>query len=95
MSLAGKAIVGVLKRKALKSATSWLGGLTAAAGGAAVIDPELVQLIPENARGYVMIAVGVLVILGRHRGEIIAAYAQLRAEVKAAVDAAEKAGGTD
>jgi hypothetical protein len=90
MSLTGKAIVGVLKRKATKSVTSWLGAATAAGGGALALDPELLNAIPENVRGYVMLAIGVGVILARHRQEIFELYAKLRAELKAAVDAAEK-----
>jgi hypothetical protein len=90
MKLLSKAIGRVLVTTATKSVTSWLGAAVVGTGTAAAIDPELLDLIPEHARGYVIAAIGLGVILARHRAAIIAAYAQLRAELKAAVEAAER-----
>lgn len=89
----GKAIAGVLVKRATKSVTSWAGGALIAAGGTAAYAPEILEVIPEQHRGTVMIIVGAFVILSRHRRELIEAWAKLRAEVKAAEDTAEKETG--
>jgi hypothetical protein len=82
MSLIAKAVASVVLRKARKSVTSWLGTVIAATGGAAVIEPELLEAIPEGLRGPAVLAVGVAVVLARHRAEITALYQDLRAAVR-------------
>lgn len=77
-----KAITSVVLRKARKSVTAWIGAALATAGGAAVIEPELLEQIPEGLRGYAVAAVGVAVVLARHRAEITALYGDLKAAVR-------------
>lgn len=88
--LLAKAVVGVLKRRAAKSVTTWIGGALVAAGGTAAVAPDVLELIPENYRGAAVVVVGAVVVLSRHRKEIFELYGTLRAEFKAAVAAAEK-----
>lgn len=74
-----KAVGGIIARRAVKSVTSWLGTAVAVTGGAAVIEPEVLEAIPEPVRGWAVLAVGVAVVLARHRKEITALYADLKA----------------
>ena len=77
-----KAVTSVVLRKARKSVTAWIGTAIAVTGGAAVIAPEVLESIPEGLRGYAVAAVGVAVVLARHRQEITALYQDLKAAVR-------------
>ena len=79
--LAIKVAAGVIARRAARSATSVVGGAVVATGAAAAIDPELLELIPENLRGYAIAVIGIAVVLARHRREILAVLADLRQTV--------------
>lgn len=53
-----------------KSATAAAAGSVVGIGGLAWYKPELLELIPEQYRGYAIIAVGIVVLLARVRTEI-------------------------
>lgn len=60
-----KTVLKVLFSKVLSNKLSTLiGGATAATGVAAVIDPSVLELIPENLRGYAVLLV-VIVLCAR------------------------------
>lgn len=90
MKLLAQAIGQVLVKKATKSVTSWIGAAGIAAGGYAVVDPKVLELIPEQYRGWVGVAVGGVVLLARNRAAIFETYAKLRAELRAAIEKAER-----
>lgn len=78
-----RAIGGVLAKRAMKSLTAWLGAAVAGTGAAAAINPEILEMIPESLRGYAIAGVGVAVVLARHRREILAVWAELKAAIRA------------
>lgn len=91
-SLILKALFGVLKRKAAKSVTSWLGTAVAAAGVGTMVDPALIDAMPEKYRGVIMTVLGLAIVAARHRREIFEMYAKLKTELQQAVAEAEGKG---
>lgn len=73
-------LVKHLVKKALKSATAGVAASGLVAGGVVALNPELIDAIPEQYRGYVVLGYAVLVLIARFRGEI----ADMIAEIKAA-----------
>jgi hypothetical protein len=63
-------IVKHLVAKAMKSATAAVAGVGVAGGAAVMLSPELLDAIPEQYRGYVLLGYAGLVLLARFRGEI-------------------------
>lgn len=61
-----------LVKRARKSATAWIAGAITAAGATAAINPELLELIPEQWRGYAISGIGVAVLAARFRREFMA-----------------------
>lgn len=68
-----------IAKRVRKSATTAVAGGIGAAGVAAAIKPELLELIPEQYRGYAILAVAALVALARVRKEIAEAIAEAKA----------------
>lgn len=69
----------VAKRVKERAVTSVIGGAAGAAGLAAVVDPEVLELIPENLRGYAVLAVVVALCANR----IVSEFREAVAEAKA------------
>lgn len=76
-----KIFLALLLKRASKSLTSWLGTAVAGTGVVAAIDPQILAMIPENLRGYVVAAVGLAVVLARHRQELSTIAAEAKAVV--------------
>lgn len=83
MKLLASVIVGVLKRKALKSVTSVIGTAVAAGGVTGIVDPDIMAAIPEGVRGWVVTVVGIAIVFARHRQEMQQVYSELKAAVAA------------
>lgn len=78
----GKLLLKLAARKISKrlkqSATAAVAAGIGTAGVAAVVNPELLDLIPEQYRGWVILAASALVALARVRREIAEAIAEAR-----------------
>lgn len=85
-ALLGRAVLTVLLKKAVASWTSRLGATVAVSGVAAAIDPQLLGMVPDQFKPYVIGALGVGFVLARHRQEILAMYAELKAAALAGVE---------
>lgn len=81
-----KILLSIAARKVAKrirqSATAAVAAGGVAVGGAAAIKPELLELIPEEYRGYVILAYGVLLLVARVRKELGEAVAEAKAHVE-------------
>ena len=65
-----KFILKRLLKKALKSATAGVAAGGILGGAAAAIDPELLAMVPENLRPYILLGFAALVLLARLRKDI-------------------------
>ena len=65
-----KLIIRKIKKRAKKSATIAVATGVGVSGIAAVIDPDLLGLIPEQYRGWVILGLSVIIAIARLRKEI-------------------------
>lgn len=79
MKLLVSLLVKHLVKKALKSATAAVTAGVVVGGTTIVIKPEYLDAIPEQYRGYVVLAIAGATLIARFRGE----FTELVAEFKA------------
>lgn len=78
MKILASLLVKHLVKKAKKSATIAVATVGMGAGAAIVLDPELLEAIPEEYRGYIFVGIGVVTLLARLRKEIAALIAEIK-----------------
>lgn len=78
MKLVASLILKHLLKKAMKSATAAVAVGGAAAGTAVVVDPQILDAVPEQYRGYIFLGIAALTLIARFRGE----FAEMVAELK-------------
>lgn len=70
----------VAKRVKERAVAATIGGVAGAAGITAIVQPEVLELIPENLRGYAVLAVVIALCANRIVSEIREALAEAKSQ---------------
>lgn len=73
-----KLILSRVLKRAVKKAEAYVAAGTGAVAVGAIVKPEVLEYIPEQVRGYVVLAVVVLLIGKRAKDEIVDAIREAR-----------------
>lgn len=74
----GAIVKGVVTKAVERKLETTVGVATAAVGTAAIVDPDLLQMIPDNIRGYAVLAVVVTLCIRSIVSTVGAAYKDAR-----------------